>query len=288
MTHHMYDKCICTTYEATRLWFARARSKDKGRPFGRWGKVLKSGDDYLVMVNNKQVCRITPDDKLTMCIDGHRGRAISNTLSCSIHRLVPITWTRVGMGRYRIMGTRMLKADDSWWIKSREAPELFEGLQFDLSTGLPTNARPDMVTRVNKDARREWLRALRRFKSQIQLRVKMGVFDGVRAEMDAGGAIPKPPPGKLFHGRAPDWGDAKWLDLLHTSMRDNQYPKELLAGFLLTMPTVVWRAGYARQSMKESMKLTVNHVINSNSVELRARFGVFDDEVTSSEKAKQD
>jgi hypothetical protein len=249
--------------------------------------VLKSGDDYLVMVNNEQVCRITPDNKLTMCIDAHRGQGISNTLSSSLQRLVPITWTRVGMKRYRIMGTRTLKSDDSWWIKSREAPELFEGLQFDLSTGLPTNAKPDMVTRIDTEARLEWLRALRRFKSQIQLRVKMGVFDGVQAEMHQRGSLPKPPPGKLFHdGRIPNWGDEKWMNLLHTAIRDNQYPKELLAGFLLTMPTVVWRTNIAKQTQAEKMKQTVNYVINSNSVELRARFGVFADEVTSNEKAE--
>lgn len=284
MPHRMYEKCACKTYEHTQQWFSRAKSPDKGRPFNRWGKVLKSGDDFLVLVNNEQVCRITPDNKLTMCIDANRGRAISNTLSSSLQRLVPITWTRVGMKRYRIMGTRTLKPDDSWWVKSREAPELFEGLQFDLLTGLPTNAKPDMVTRVDTEARREWLRALRRFKTQIQLRVKMGVFDGVQHELNAHpNGIAKP-----FNGRVPDWGSEKWMDLLHTSIRDNQYPKELLAGFLLTMPTVVWRAGYARQSMKESMKLTLNHVINSNSIELRARFGVFSDEVTSNGKAKQD
>jgi hypothetical protein len=233
--------------------------------------VLKSGDDYLVLVNNEQVCRITPDNKLTMCIDASRGQAISNTLSSSLQRLVPITWTRVGMKRYRIMGTRTLKSDDSWWIKSKEAPELFEGLQFDLSTGQAINAKPDMVTRIDTEARRQWLRALRRFKSHIQLRAKMGVFDGVQNELNTN---------SRFSGRVPNWGDAKWMDMLHTSIRDNQYPKELLAGILLTMPSVIWRNNSGKMTLAEKIKQTVNYIINSNSVELRAKFGVFADEVT--------
>lgn len=282
MPHRMYESCVCTTYEATRLWFARAKSPDKGRPFNRWGKVVKSGNDFIVLVYGHEVCRITPDNKLTMTIDGQRGATISNTLSSSIQRLVPITWTRVGMRRYRIMGTRTLKPSDSWWVKSKEAPELFDGLQFDLDTGEAINAKPDILSRVDPDARREWLRALRRFKANLRLRAKMGVFDGIQRELDT----PRNGLPKQFNGRAPDWGSEKWMNLLHTSIRDGQYSKELLAGLLLTMPSVVWRMNSKARPMTEKVKQTIDYIINSNSVELRARFGVFSDEVTSSEETK--
>lgn len=281
MTHHLYDRCVLKTYEDTQRWFARAKSKDKGRPFNGWAKVKHDGGCYQVYVYDRLICTITPENILRMEITGTEGRAISNTLSSSINRLVPIVWTRVGMGRYRILGLRTLRKADSWWVKAKEAPELFKGLEFDLTTGEALNAKADLVKRVDKDARLEWVRCLRRFKRGVQLRAKMGVFDTIQTDLNAGSKF-RSVNGKIFANRTPDWGDEKWMNLLYTSIRDDLYPKELLAGFLLAAPSVLWnrRTG----TTAERMGQVATSVINSHSVELRTRFGVFADEVTDNGK----
>lgn len=282
MTHFLYDQCVLKTYEDTQRWFARARSKDKGRPFGRWAVVKRNEFGcYEVHVYSKLVCTITPENTLRMEVNGAEGRAISNTLSSSIHRLVPIAWTRIGMSRYRVLGLRTLSGGDSWWVKANEAPELFRGLEFDLTTGEATNAKADLTARVDKDARLNWLRCLRRFKRGIQLRAKMGVFDTIQNDLNAGSKF-RSVNGKIFANRTPDWGDEKWMNLLYTSIRDDLYPKELLAGFLLAAPSVLWNRRVG--TMAERMGQVATSVINSNSVELRTRFGVFADEVTDNGK----
>lgn len=279
--HGLYNECVLKTYQHTANWFAKAKSPLKGRPFRGWGKVYKVDDTFRIMVYDHQICTITPDNVLTMVIDGNEGAIISNTLSSSLHRLAPIAWHRAGMRRYRILPLRAMDAGDNYWQVVKEAPELFEGLQFDLTTGKALNAKPDILQRVDTEARREWLRALRKFKAHVHLRVRMGVFEAVQNELNN---TPAKRGGRPFTGR-PQWNDEKWMDLLHTSIRDSQYPKELLAGILLTMPSVIWSQHARTMTLQEKVKQTVDHIINSNSVELRTRFGVFSDEVTS-EKAK--
>jgi hypothetical protein len=238
--------------------------------------VYKADDTFRVMVYNHHICTITPDNVLTMVIDNAEGARVSNTLSSSLHRLVPIAWHRAGMRRYRILPLRGMAAGDNYWQVVKEAPELFEGLQFDMTTGRALNAKPDKQERVDTEARRQWLRALRRFKAHITLRVRMGVFDAVQAEIGSA---------RQFVNRRPDWAEEKWINLLHTSIRDNQYSKELLAGIILTIPVAIWSQQARSMTQQEKVKYVVDSIINSNSVELRTRFGVFSDEVTS-EKGK--
>ena len=279
MGHALYESCVLKTYAHAAAWFSKARSPAKGRPFSGWGKVIRDPADgsFTVIVYQRAICRISPDITLTMLIDAKEGRKISNTLSASIHRLAPIAWSRAGMARYRILSLRSMAPGDSYWERIKDAPELFVGLRFDLSTGKALNAKPDMQERVDTEARRQWLRALRLFKAHVMLRSRMGVFDAIQNELNT---TPPGKGGRPFANRIPDWRDEKWIDLLYTSIRDGQYPKELLAGFLLTMPSVIWSNRKATMTMSEKMKQTVDTVINNNSIELRTRFGVFSDEVT--------
>lgn len=290
--HGMYNACVLKTYEDTAKWFAKAKDPGKGRPFREWARVHRAVQEdlsfaYKVYVYDRHICTITPDNILTMEIDNHEGSRISNSLSASLFRLAPIAWQRAGMRRYRVLSLRSMKASDNYWQVCKTAPELFKGLQFDLTTGKALNAKPDRLTRVNTDARRQWLRALRKFRSGVTLRVRMGVFDAIQNEFNSNGTSRNYGTGKLFVSRAPNWTDPQWMDLLYTSIRDSQYPKELLAGILLTMPTVIW-SHWHTLTQQEKVKRTIDHIINSNSIELRTRFGVFNDEVTSSEEAKQD
>lgn len=282
--HWMYKDCEITTYAEAVEWFARARNPAKGRPYGRWAKVFKVEGGFEVEVYGVRICRITPDNTLTMLVNGGTGSKVSNTLSMSIYRLIPIGWHRAGMRRYRIPSLKLFGPADQYWHKAKEAPEVFIGLQLDLNTGKFINPKPDMLDRVVSDRRKEWLKALRTYKQHLKLRVKMGVFDAVQQELNkADGPKYVSVGGKIFANRAPDWTDEKWMDLLYTSIRDNQHPKELIAGFLLNAPGILWTNKSRSLPVVDRMMYVVDTVIKANSVELRRRFGVFsnDDEVTN-------
>jgi len=215
-----------------------------------------------------------------MIVNGHEGSTISPTLSSSLHRMLPITWVRAGVKRYRITPTGSLEASESWWLKSREGPELFNGLQLDLNTHEFTNAKEDRIKRIDSDARKVWLRAIKNFKHDMALRAKMSVFDGLADKLNTAA-------GAKYRNGHPDWSKPEWLDMLATAMKTREYPKALLGGILLTVPFV---AGYHFRHTSESnsskkIMYTVNHLLNALSVELRTRFGVFTDEV-SDEKAE--
>lgn len=289
MKHRLYGMCVLKTHADAQAWFSKGRSPHKGRGFNRWARVFRYVVDYNggpafafnIKVNGYDVAEITPDNKLTLLIDAATGSKISNTLSMSIHRLIPIGWQRVGMKRYRIVSTAKLKAADNYWQAAANAPELYKGLQIDLSTGEFVNAKPDILSRVQPDARLEWVRVLRRFKRGIRTRAKLGVFDSIESNLDSyrrslGGAHP-------YYARSPSWSDAQWIDLLHTSMRDDKYPKELLAGFLLSAPSMLW--GRTKTgTVGDRMIAVVTRIINANSIELRSRFGVFSDLEVTDEK----
>jgi len=246
--------------------------------------VVREGDEYIVLVYGHRICRISPDNTLTMLIDGNEGRTISNTLSSSLHRLAPVAWGRAGKKRYRILPLRSLKLEDNYWTRQSTAPELFVGLQFDLSTGNALNARPDLTDRIDSEARKVWLRALKNFKRHIVMRAKLGVFEAIEKQLEHKGPRYTASNGKVFANRVPDWSDEKWIDLLYTSIRDEVFPKELLAGIVLTRPSVVWSKSSRSRSRIDQFKQTMDHIINTNSVELRAKFGVFQDEVTDNGK----
>jgi len=121
---------------------------------------------------------------------------------------------------------------------------------------------------VNKARRLEWLRALRRFKYGVKVRAKLGVLDTLCkqvAEERGGQSV----------WDAPQWAHDRWITLLYTSMRDNEFPPELLVGFVKTAEVTFMSP--RRQPTVENVLLAVDGVLTARSVQLRAKFGVFDE-----------
>jgi hypothetical protein len=83
------------------------------------------------------------------------------------------------------------------------------------------------MPRIDDDKRREWLRALRRFKYGIKVRAKLGVLQTICEQVAAQRK------GKQRMG-CTSMGAYRWVTLLYTCIKDNQFPPELLEGFVKT------------------------------------------------------
>jgi len=119
---------------------------------------------------------------------------------------------------------------------------------------------------IDEERRREWLRALRRFKNGMQLRAKVGVIDVLcqQVAMERRG-VP--------HWDAPQWGHERWVATLYYAIRDNVYPTDLLIGFVKTAEVTFFNPN--RQPNAEGVLEAVNQVCRQQSRKLRERFGVF-------------
>jgi len=119
---------------------------------------------------------------------------------------------------------------------------------------------------IDEERRREWLRALRRFKNGMQLRAKVGVIDVLcqQVAMERRG-VP--------HWDAPQWGHERWVDALHFAISNNVYPTDLLVGFVKTAEVTFFNPN--RQPNAEGVLEAVNQVCRQQSRKLRERFGVF-------------
>ena len=119
---------------------------------------------------------------------------------------------------------------------------------------------------VNPEARREWLRALHRFKYGIKVRAKLGVFDAIaqRVAEDRRGRT---------RWDAPDWDGEAWRNLLHVCIRDNEFPEALLNGFVRTAEVTFY--SQTMQPTRPSIAKAIDQILRHASLDLRQRFGVF-------------
>jgi hypothetical protein len=122
------------------------------------------------------------------------------------------------------------------------------------------------MPQIDDDKRREWLRALRRFKYGIKVRAKLGVLQTICEQV---GAERK---GKRGWD-APQWQHDRWVTLLYTCIKDNQFPPELLIGFAKTAE-VTFMASKTQPTVI-SMLAVVDALCKMYSKELRQKFGVF-------------
>ena len=251
-----YNQAVLKTYNDAKDYFSKAKSPSKGRPLNSWGRLYQVGDEYIVRVKTMNVAKFTPDNKLVFIVSPKDARSYGQTLSSSLHRAIPILWMRTGMQRYRLQ--HVVNAE------LKTAPELFDGLTFDLATGNAVNARKDLKDSVIPDRRTEWLRKLRKFKRGISVRQRMGVFDGYIKEVYADP--------KNAYAKRPNWNDESTLDMLYNAINNEDFPPNLLKAFVHPSHMFGWgRIPESKQVLKVVDSLTKEY-----SVELRKKFGVFE------------
>ena len=122
------------------------------------------------------------------------------------------------------------------------------------------------MPRIDEDKRREWLRALRRFKYGIKVRAKLGVLQTICEQV----AVERK--GKQVWD-APQWEHDRWVTLLYTCIKDNTFPPELLVGFVKTAEVTFMSP--RKQPTVEGAVDAVNEVCRAQSKALRCKFGVF-------------
>jgi hypothetical protein len=259
-------------YEDIARLFATCRDPKKGKPLSKWGRIHREGNDYFISCHGLRFAKISPDDTFEFLVTPQEGAAISVTLSGSMHYCLPLIWFRVGVCRYRVVheieykNTRQKYQNlrhQFWPTIRKESPELFKGIKFCLKTGNCLNRRPDLLSTINPDMRKVWLRKIKSFKRAMRLRVKMGVFDSVYS------TLLKDPAN--FTTKRPDWSSDQWIDELHKAIDTEQFPTELIRLFVIeSVPR--WRV---RQSTAEEYISAVDSILNRNSTALRSKFGVF-------------
>lgn len=269
-----YEQAKLKTYADAKEHFSRAKNPNKGRPLNSCGRLYQVGNEYIVRIGDMDVAKFTPDNKLVFIVGPKEARTYGQTLSSSLYRMIPILWMRAGMQRYRLQHTAIIDSSISkskppypWYAVNTElktAPELFEGLAFDLTTGNAVNARKDLKDSVIPDKRTEWLRKLRKFKRGISVRQKMGVFDTYIKEIYANE--------KSAYANRPNWNDDNKLDMLYNAINDENFPPDLLRAFVY--PSHVFGWGKAPEG-KQVLKV-VDSLTKEFSTELRKKFGVFE------------
>ena len=270
------------SYQEVHEWFKKARNPENGRPVQSWARMYQventeGSHNYELRFGDVIVGIFTPDNKFTFTLTSSQARSCSVTLSQALQRAIPFLWVRKGMGRYVIKPTPQygeLKeknlASYPWHYFSKvEGYEVFDGLCFDLNTYEPTNARPHFTKQeVNKDNKLEWLRALRKFKTAVKIRARMGVLESLIQQVDN-----ERKGQSRYDWEQPDWNTDKWQDVLYTSIKNSECSTELLKGFIKSV-----RRGYYHQTTNVNEVINeVDKICTTYSIELRRRFGVFNE-----------
>ena len=153
-------------------------------------------------------------------------------------------------------------------FSKQEGYEVFDGLCFDLNTYQPINARPPITkAEIDSDNKLVWLRQLRKFKTAVKVRARMGIIETLIQQVDAErGAT------KRHNWKQPDWSSDTWQEVLYTAIKDSECPTELLKGIIKSVP----RGYYNHRSI--TLKEVIDEgdrICTTYSLDLRKRFGVF-------------
>ena len=280
------------------------------RMFSTVQQGVKCYDLHIDGYGSNPFMRITPDNIVEFVAPAQAVVQHAQSIVSSSYRWIPFMFERHKKGLYRVQHTgnhaKQMKVEMETWFNNkleqakmlsdnvsedicndfksacymstwnitrrmmREAPAYFQGLKFNILTGECLNRRPDDKFIEKPNERKVWRQALAKFKRGIKARAKVRAFDPLIEKIWA-----ERQGQTQYHWKQPDWSSQPWLDLLEQSIRDNEFPKELLLGFCATPTT-----GYYQSSKPTSKEVFdgVHKILNDMSVELRRRFNVFEKE----------
>jgi len=265
------------SYNDVAEWFTRCRNPEKGRPVMSWARMFKVGENYELRLGKNVVGIFTPDNKFTFTLSAQQARSCSVTLSQALQRAIPFLWCRKGMGKYVVKPTPQLqeyRVDNpdayAWDYFGKQAGyEVFDGLQFDLNTYMPINAKPPIGDTINPEKRKEWLRALKKFKRSVHVRAKLGVVDTLIKEVYAERQGAK----SRHDWEMPDWNTPMWQDVLYQALSSGELTTDLLKGIVKSVST-----GYYQTTITVPDVLKqCDQICTTYSVDMRRRFGVFEE-----------
>lgn len=258
------NKTFFRTYQDLEQLFSKCRNPNKGKPLSTWCRLFRVGNDFYLTINGFRFAKVTPDNIFEFLMTQHQGRSVSVTLSGSLHYCTPMFWYRKSMGRYRVIHEGVNGASLNWAVISKKSVDYFQGIKFDLNTGECVNARPDLLSTVNTDVRKVWLRKIKTFKRGLRVRVKMGVFETIAKDLLAETNF-------NFYNKA-DWTSEEWIDELYKAIQNQQYPTELLREMVASSMSR-WRPLVPSAT---DFYHNIDIILNNTSLLLRQKFGVFE------------
>jgi hypothetical protein len=218
----------------------KCRKPMDGKPIhGKNVRLFKNGNDFHLVVYKKHFATITPDNVITFVMSSDKlYNSFASNMVYTMGRFLPVSLYRVGQGRYRIANFRR-------YASTKDAPEYYDGIKFDLRDGACLNPKPDRHTLIDKGARKVYLAALRKYKLGMFARFKLGVRGDINSQ-------------RYFETSE----FVQWF-------RNGEYP-DVLINHLTTY------AG-GPSADYQAMVDVFESLIGRNRDELRASFGVFGD-----------
>lgn len=253
---------MISSYNAAALHMDKARSKAKGRPMkGTGWRLYQDGDEYVATVYDVQIGRFLPDNTFMFTVNGVQAYRMAHTLSGTMHRNLPFHWAWYAFKAYRVDHNANMNGC-AWkhFASPTNAPAVYDGLKFDLTTGRCLNPRPDHKRVVDPDRRKDWLAAVRSWKRKLKVIARIGGLDGLIAQEKAN---------PTSWADKPQWNKDQWLDILYKAIKTGDYSTDLLRMFIAS-ETKTWETPTSMQMYER-----IDKIIGNNSVELRRRFGVF-------------
>ena len=255
---------MISTYASAEKYMSKARNKSAGRAMvnNHW-RMHQDGNEYVVNVRRIQIGRFLPDNTFMFSLTGGSARRIAQTISVTLDRNLPFAWKRCGPAMYRV--DHRSNIDSPWWEHFKaptSAPQLYDGLRFDLSTGKCLNHKPDITKRIVPERRKEWLAASGAWKRKLKAASRLGVFDGLIAAELAN---------RTPWNERVRWDSKQGIDILYKAIKDNDCSVALLRMFVASA-TVSW-VGSSPQ-----VYAYIEKTISKQSIALRKRFGVFEGE----------
>lgn len=267
--------------------FKKCRNHEAGRPLKGWCRLYQEGEDYVVKLvgwksSNRPLFRVSPDNVLTFTAPVEEMLGFKQTLVGSLWRLIPFCMERKRKDIYVVAGVNDPKFQTAghnahyhdWSKVKKDGAEYFNGIQFDLLTGVCLNTQPNMMDTVKTDVRKAWLRDVKRFKKGLKARAKVGALDGFIKQV----GIDKQKNGASYWSwkqGLDKWDSPEITQLVLESMRTEQYPPELLHLIVATVD-IGWQPAAITNDMVFN---NVDKVFNTHSIHFRKAYGVFGDTI---------
>lgn len=143
-----------------------------------------------------------------------------------------------------------------WWERRAAGHEHYRGMQWDISTGVCLNPRPSILKTVNRDKRKDWVASLKRFRRALHTRVKLGV---VQSMIDTGKILDMP-----------SVGLPELTNNILEAIKSGEVHTDLIGQII----RYTYFKGWQKSVDNDRFKLTVESIINGNSVRFRQEFGV--------------
>lgn len=263
----MASKSFFKSYDDIAKWYTKVRNPAKGRPLHTSWRVFDNNKSFVFRLHDVDVCSVHPDNTVTFYLSSDVLSNIGNSVSYTLPRVLPFLIMRVSTGRYCIaQPATIVNASGSYFWQSfkQQAPDAFHGIRFNMADGKCLNPVPKAI-RQNEDAaaRKEWQKILRRYKNGLYVRIKLGVFDTIYAELHSNNVGLS---GAMTLGSHPSF-----IPTLAKAMRDEEYPPEILRAFCRLR---FWWGGRT-PDVKAAVRSTIDNVFTTHSVALRREFGVF-------------